>query len=120
MTELTTVPAVRCHFVCLLLTSTDHLSQKLHSSSVDGYGDFRITVSQNSTNYHIYSTRISLTNWPFDAQCRILFEIPTITPVINDDTQLRVLFPSFRYFLVNLQPAEEHITSLFYEKVGLI
>ena len=43
-----------------------------------------------------------------------------ITTVVNESTQLKVQFPSFRFFFVHLQSPAHSIDSLFYEKVGIL
>ena len=103
---------------------------KLYSSYVDSFtvttildgyeGNFKITISQNTTDYLVYSAKISVVHWYFSAFCRILCEIPVITKVVNDSTQLKVQFPSFRFFFVHLQSLAGSIDSLFYIKVGIL
>ena len=88
---------------------------------LDGYeGNFKITISQNTTDYLVYSNKISVVHWYFSVHCRILCEIPVITTVVNDSTQLKVQFPSFRFFFVHLQSLAGSIDSLFYIKVGIL
>ena len=88
---------------------------------LDGYeGSFKITISQNTTDYLVYSAEISVVHWYFSVYCRILCEIPVITTVIDDNSQLKVQFPSFRFFFVHLQSPADSIDSLFYIKVGIL
>ena len=103
---------------------------KLYSSYVDSFtvttildgyeGNFKITISQNTTDYLVYSAKISVVHWYFSVYCRFLCEIPVITTVVNDSTQLKVQFPSFRFFFVHLQSLAGSIHSLFYIKVGIL
>ena len=103
---------------------------KLYSSYVDSFtvttildgyeGNFKITISQNTTDYLVYSAKISVVHWYFSAFCRILCEIPVITTVVNDSTQLKVQFSLFRFFFVHLQSPEDTFVTLFYEKVGIL
>ena len=43
-----------------------------------------------------------------------------ITTVIDDNSQLKVQFPSFRFFFVHLQSPARSFDSLLYEKVGIL
>ena len=120
-----------CLMPCRLSSSSPKSSLiKLFSSSIDSYtittilngyeGNFKISVSHNSTDHRIFSTKIFLKYWLFNTFCRILNETPIIGRVGNDTNRLSVQFRSFKLIHVNLQSREGYLTSVFFEKVGAL
>ena len=100
---------------------SNHVNSYTISTILDGYeGNFKVIISENSNNNRIYSGKINVAYWYFSTLCKILCEDPVITPVVNDSTQVKVHFPSFRLFFANLQSPEDSIASLFYTKVNLL
>ena len=86
---------------------------------LDGFeGQFKIIVSQDTKEYPVYSAKISVVNWLFESLCRVLNEQPKITTVGDDNTQLRVQFPTFRSFQVRVETGEDFLNSKLYEKIG--
>ena len=88
---------------------------------LDGFdGNFKVLVSQNSTEYRVYSMKINVVYWSFSILCGFLADTPTIIHVENDSSQLKVRFPSFKIFPVYLESLDDPYTLLFYEKVSML
>ena len=117
---------------CLMpCRNTPRASQlNLFSNSVDSYtitaildgysGYFKIIISHNATEYRLYSAKNSVVHWLFDSLCRTLNSIPLITPVANDTSKLAIQFRDFRLFNVYLQPFDDDLLEMFFEKVGTL
>ena len=117
-----------CLMPCRKTTRASQL--KLFSSSVDSYtitatldgysGYFKFIISDNATEYRLYSNEISVVRWLFDSLCRILNNTPLITPVGNDTSKLAIQFRDFRLFNVYLQPSDDILFEMLIEKVATL
>ena len=98
---------------------TSYVDSYTITTILDGFeGQFKIIVSQDTIKYPVYSAKISVVNWLFESLCRILNEQPKIVSVRDDNTQLKVQFPTFRSFQVRVETGEDFLNSRLYEKVG--
>ena len=117
-----------CLMPCRKTTRASQL--KLFSSSVDSYtitatldgysGYFKILISDNATEYRLYSNEISVVRWLFDSLCRTLNNTPQITPVGNDTSKLAIQFRDFRLFNVSLQPSDDILFEMLIERFGTL
>ena len=117
-----------CLMPCRMSVTNRQSLTEIFTSSVDSYtittildgfeGQFKIIVSQDTIEYPVYSTKISVVNWLFESLCRILNEQPKIVTVRDDNTQLKVQFPTFRSFQVRVETGENFLNSRLFEKVG--
>ena len=78
---------------------------------------FRISVSNNSTEYQVYSGKVRVENWLFDFYCRSLSQTPVVSTV-EDTSRLKVQSAALRLFYVHLESPEDYLTSMLFEKVG--
>ena len=124
-----TVEVPSCLMPCSLSTDTPRASLiKQFSSSVDSYtinidlngnvGIFKISIFPNATDYIVYSSNITVANWPFNVIYSILDETPAISTVENNGSSLTVQFPSYMLFHVHLQSSAEYVISRLGGDVG--
>ena len=113
------MPCRKTHKASLMKELSSSVYPYTITTKLNGYfGNFKIMISHNATEYRLYSNEISVVYWLFDSLCRTLNSSPLITPVANDTSKLAIQFQDFRLFEVYLQPSADNLFEMFSDKVG--